>query len=79
MSKSRGNTIYPEHVINGISLKDLNAEADKNFKLGLLNKDELKRTMTINNKMFPKGIPECGTDALRFTLCSHNIKSIYYF
>lgn len=26
-------------------------------------------------KMFPNGIPDCGTDALRFTLCSHNIKS----
>lgn len=25
--------------------------------------------------MFPQGIQECGTDALRFTLCSHNIKS----
>lgn len=24
---------------------------------------------------FPNGIPECGTDALRFTLLSHNIKS----
>lgn len=26
-------------------------------------------------KLFPNGIPECGTDALRFTLCSHNIKN----
>lgn len=26
-------------------------------------------------KLFPNGIPECGTDALRFTLLSHNIKS----
>lgn len=25
--------------------------------------------------MFPTGIQECGTDALRLTLCSHNIKS----
>lgn len=25
--------------------------------------------------MFPQGIQQCGTDALRFTLCSHNIKN----
>lgn len=26
-------------------------------------------------KLYPNGIPACGTDALRFTLCSHNLKS----
>lgn len=25
----------------------------------------------LQRKHFPKGIPECGTDALRFALCSY--------
>lgn len=75
MSKSRGNVIGPEHVINGISLEELNAEAQKSLDSGILSKEELKRTLSVNKKMFPNGIPECGTDALRMTLCSRNIKS----
>lgn len=27
----------------------------------------------LQKKDFPHGIPECGTDALRFTLCSHGV------
>src|SRR5262249_14116650 len=26
-------------------------------------------------QLFPNGIPECGTDALRYTLCSQDIKN----
>ncbi|XP_015585915.1 valine--tRNA ligase, mitochondrial [Cephus cinctus] len=75
MSKSRGNVISPESVINGVTLEELNEQARQSFEAGLLSKTELKRTLTVNRKMFPDGIPECGTDALRLTLCSHNLKS----
>lgn len=43
--------------------------------LGILSQDELNKAIQGLKKMFPEGIPECGADALRFTLCSHNIKS----
>ncbi|KAK0093743.1 hypothetical protein PV326_012765 [Microctonus aethiopoides] len=75
MSKSRGNVILPEYVIDGISRDDLNAKAQENFSIGILSKPELKRTIAVNSKMFPEGISECGIDALRFTLCAHNIKN----
>ncbi|NXT42641.1 SYVM protein, partial [Pelecanoides urinatrix] len=28
---------------------------------------------TLQRRQFPHGIPECGTDALRMALCSHNV------
>lgn len=47
---------------------------ESNHKAGLLSDNELKKALEGQKKMFPQGIPECGVDALRFTLCSHNIK-----
>jgi valyl-tRNA synthetase len=35
---------------------------------------EMKKAVNVQKSSFPKGIPACGTDALRFTLCSHNAK-----
>lgn len=49
----------------------------KSYNIGILNKATLKRMLNANNKLFPNGIPECGADALRMTLSSHNIKSWY--
>ncbi|XP_011499758.1 PREDICTED: valine--tRNA ligase, mitochondrial-like [Ceratosolen solmsi marchali] len=74
MSKSRGNVIFPENVINGVSLQSLNEQVENNFFTGILNIDELKETVAMNTKNYPNGIANCGVDALRFTLCSHNIK-----
>ncbi|XP_033210927.1 valine--tRNA ligase-like isoform X2 [Belonocnema kinseyi] len=80
MSKSCGNVISPESVINGISLNNLNSLVKDSHNLGILSSSEVKRTISVNGKMFPNGILDCGADALRFTLCSHNIKnSIIFF
>ncbi len=75
MSKSLGNVITPEQVINGASLDDLRNEVHKSYDNGVLSLDEVNKSINGQQKLFPNGIPECGTDALRFTLCSQDIKS----
>ena len=45
------------------------------YSLGILSKSELTKSLDGQAKMFPNGIPECGTDALRFTLLNNNIKN----
>ena len=64
MSKSLGNVILPEYVIDGRELKDLLQD----LKSGNLSDKELKRSLRETKKEFPKGIQACGTDALRLAL-----------
>ncbi|XP_076013348.1 valine--tRNA ligase, mitochondrial isoform X2 [Genypterus blacodes] len=70
MSKSLGNVIDPLDVIHGISLERL----QEKVKTGNLDPREQTVAMEAQRKDFPKGIPQCGTDALRFALCSHRIQ-----
>ncbi|KAJ9115935.1 hypothetical protein QFC22_005078 [Naganishia vaughanmartiniae] len=67
MSKSLGNVIDPVDIIEGI---DLNALRNK-LKQGNLPDHEIQRAMLGQKKLFPKGISQCGTDALRFGLCNY--------
>ena len=66
MSKSLGNVIDPVHVIHGISLEGLHAQLQD----GNLDPKEIKTAEQGQAKDYPDGIPECGTDALRFALCA---------
>lgn len=67
MSKSLGNVVDPIDVINGISLEDLNKQlSDSN-----LDPKEIEKAKAGQKQDYPNGIPECGTDALRFALCSY--------
>ena len=66
-SKSLGNVIDPLDVIAGTTLQALQ---DK-LKLGNLDEKELKTASDNQVKMFPQGIPECGVDALRFSLINY--------
>ncbi|EFA00421.1 valine--tRNA ligase [Tribolium castaneum] len=75
MSKSLGNVILPEEVICGTTSEKLEEGSRLSHEAGILSKEELTKALEGQKKMFPSGIPECGADALRFTLCSHNIKS----
>lgn len=67
MSKSLGNVIDPLEVINGISLEGLH----KRLEEGNLDPKELEVAKKGQKADFPNGIPECGTDALRFALVSY--------
>uniref|UniRef100_A0A8C2WWQ8 Valine--tRNA ligase, mitochondrial n=1 Tax=Cyclopterus lumpus TaxID=8103 RepID=A0A8C2WWQ8_CYCLU len=70
MSKSLGNVIDPLDVIHGVSLERL----QEKVKEGNLDPRERLVAMEAQRKDFPKGIPQCGTDALRFALCSHKMQ-----
>lgn len=67
MSKSLGNVIDPLDVMEGISLQALH---DK-LLAGNLAENEIATATKYQKKAFPKGIPECGADALRFSLVQY--------
>lgn len=67
MSKSLGNVIDPLNVIEGISLVDLN----KTLEGGNLDDSEVKKAQRGQARDYPDGIPECGTDAMRFALVAY--------
>ena len=67
MSKSLGNVIDPLHVIEGITLSDLN----ETLTGGNLEEKEVKKAQEGQAQDYPDGIPECGTDAMRFALVAY--------
>ena len=70
MSKSLGNTLDPIDVMEGITLEELNAK----LLTGNLKDSEVAIASEGQKKDFPKGIPECGADALRFGLLAYTIQ-----
>lgn len=68
MSKSLGNVIDPIDVIEGLPLEALHEK----LKEGNLDEKEIIKATAGQKKDFPKGIPQCGTDALRFALCAYS-------
>uniref|UniRef100_A0A8C3XU69 valine--tRNA ligase n=2 Tax=Chelydra serpentina TaxID=8475 RepID=A0A8C3XU69_CHESE len=67
MSKSLGNVIDPLDVISGITLEGLHAQLLESN----LEPAEVERARQGQKSDYPAGIPECGTDALRFALCAY--------
>ncbi|XP_030053250.1 valine--tRNA ligase, mitochondrial isoform X2 [Microcaecilia unicolor] len=70
MSKSLGNIVDPLDVISGVSLQTLQGK----LRDGNLDPREIAVAEKGQRKDFPNGIPECGTDALRFALCTYKVK-----
>lgn len=67
MSKSLGNVIDPVDLIEGISLKGLHDKLTQ----GNLDPKELATATKWQKTAFPDGIPQCGYDALQFSLASY--------
>jgi tRNA synthetases class I (I, L, M and V) len=78
MSKSLGNVVDPLDVIQGLQLEKLH---EKLYE-GNLDTQEIEKAKLGQKKDFPKGIPQCGTDALRFALCAYsgggNARFVYF-
>ncbi len=66
MSKSKGNTLDPLDLIDGIGHEALLEKSTK----GLMLAAHQERATKYVKKNFPNGIPAFGTDALRFTFTS---------
>jgi valyl-tRNA synthetase len=66
MSKSKGNTLDPLDLIDGIGLEPLVEKSTRSLLIPQVREKVEKRI----RKDYPNGIPAIGTDALRFTFAA---------
>ncbi|HSN16651.1 MAG TPA: valine--tRNA ligase [Gammaproteobacteria bacterium] len=66
MSKSKGNTIDPLDLIDGVTLEELVKKSTASLLIPQVREKVEKRV----RKDYPQGIPPVGADALRFTFAA---------
>jgi valyl-tRNA synthetase len=66
MSKSKGNTIDPLDLIDGVSFEELLGKST----VGLLKGEHRQKVERYIRSHYPDGIPAFGADAVRFTFAS---------
>lgn len=67
MSKSLSNVISPLDIMRGITLEKLH----EGLREGNLAEREVTKAEKYQTTAFPQDIPECGADALRFSLVQY--------
>ena len=73
MSKTKGNVIDPLDVVHGATLEQILARTEAEVP-DPKNRDAAQKN---SKKLFPKGIPAMGADALRFALTALNTSGRY--
>jgi hypothetical protein len=71
LSLLRPSFVPPSSLLHPSLLLSKNQDLHQTIRSGNLRKDKLEEAIKIQKKDFPKGISECGTDALRFALCAY--------